>query len=867
MSDALAVSNSAPNFPQQGSVDWVSLGGSTFSFSLEVLSRFSKAGVDMLTVAIGQTIFSSFKVPPTGQRRLFDAISKLKAFSSYGKVLWFGFGIKPVVKSLCETEQGSACAAICACLSVSYDLSYSSQVMKELADMSLAPTTLTPALSQWAALVNACAGAVTDSQFPVLVEGFSSILGAPSRGREIRALQEPTIPNALARAIQELSKVSNGIIRSVTLEGGADCGWLAAVAQWLLGLRVEIIDVSGIPLYSEIAINSKAEAQVTIIRNISDTQANTTVLSRSFVVPPGALCFRLAHASISDSTQHLFSKGRSNWSSILRNTFGLSVQDLLGTELAPIFSEFLCSSISAAAISWAHIGMNPWGGSTIITDEHHRAQNFLLFATQRLPEMASVLQAVREDPAIIDRAIDGAAKAEKLSGDTFPTVLRDVCHCEDCIRYCKSRSFQSYAPLKRPVQNLCLERIAITIFEYIWTLSWLDIDESIKPSSSGLTMMYFTHRHGDSRPSQTAGQIFERGIDVSLFSLFTGLTDTNQQYPRSLSAACENGLCIYQNTLKQLDVGPFQVLRLQVVPGQIYCNERTYNRICDQGAVLGTSFSQSPPSTFIKTFGPCPRLEFVVEETVFSSQLKGRFCTSSQSLPSQYIDLCKNISNRVPYDRWPFAHDTQMLNPNFGPGSCWRNTRFRYKSYHKDLCKQQDVNISITNPPHIAASFTSWTGKCSQALQAMRTVENNSGNSFPGDDEWVLVDTFLPGTYTEVVRGRFPFIYSVICNLDVASRVQLVCPNPCFICMARIHVHDEQRIIVHSFLDERNPTIVEIICRSKPLPKAISVQIDVDAALEDPSKPSTSSAPTRRTRSTQKRRKFEDEKVKRRRPT
>jgi hypothetical protein len=89
MSDALVPSSqpASANFTQQGSIDWVSLSKSSLSFSVEVLSRFSKAGVEMITVAIGQAIFSGFAVPPDGQQRLADAIAKLKVFSSYGNVL------------------------------------------------------------------------------------------------------------------------------------------------------------------------------------------------------------------------------------------------------------------------------------------------------------------------------------------------------------------------------------------------------------------------------------------------------------------------------------------------------------------------------------------------------------------------------------------------------------------------------------------------------------------------------------------------------------------------------------------------------------------------------------------------------------
>jgi hypothetical protein len=170
----------------------------------------------MITVAMGQAIFSGFKIPPDGQRRLADAIAKLKAFSSYGNVLWFGFGIKHIVRTLCETEQGATCAAICACLSVSYDSFIASQVLKAITDESTAPGSLTPALSQWGALVNVCAGAVEDSQFPMLVEGFSRLIGDTTQGCIRRPLHTATTAKALAGALKELSKVSDGSLRSVS---------------------------------------------------------------------------------------------------------------------------------------------------------------------------------------------------------------------------------------------------------------------------------------------------------------------------------------------------------------------------------------------------------------------------------------------------------------------------------------------------------------------------------------------------------------------------------------------------------------------------------------------------------------------------
>lgn len=627
MSAALVPSNGPSNFAQQGQVDWVSLSNSTFSFSVEILSRFSKSGVEMITVAVGQAIFSPFKVPPEGQKRLSDAISKLHAFSSYGQVLWFGFRIKHVLKSLCETEQGTACAAICACLSVSYDTSYSSQVLRELSAQSLTPAILTPALSQWAALMNVCAGAVIDSLFPTLVEGFSSLVGFPCRGREIRPLQEPTSAKALAGALLELAKVSNGTMNNVTFEGGADCGWIAAVAQWLFGLRLQIRDHSGNLLYSNTDARVGAESQVTIIRDINDgsSQAETLVSSRSFLVPPGSLSFRILHEILSDdSAQPLFSKGRSTWSGILYDTFGLSFRDLLSEEAVSVFTSFLCKALveKVSGLVQQPPLTSPWEGYHCY-DVPTRLVAFLSAAARQLPELQCVRDAAIKDPNIFKEAKAFSAVTESSSNyrDSLRGI-RNICICNNCVLYSNDhrRGYDYHIHFDRSPETVCLERIAYTIFEFLWTLSWLDLHESIQPSSTGLTMMYYTHTYGNTSLYRTKTQIFERGIGIHLFSLFNGLTSPNQSYPRTLSAAYENGLCIYQSLIL-LDAMPPQDLRLKVLPGQIQFNERIYSQVSDQGSVA-TATLQDPPSRYIDNIGVNPGLELLVEETTTSNELK-----------------------------------------------------------------------------------------------------------------------------------------------------------------------------------------------------------------------------------------------------
>src|SRR5437868_2659858 len=94
-----------------GQLDWFSLSRSTCSLSLEAVARLSNAGVELLTVAVGNAICSAFSFPPAGQQELFSSLNHLKGTSSVSNVLYFGFGVKHIVRTLSETEQGATCVA------------------------------------------------------------------------------------------------------------------------------------------------------------------------------------------------------------------------------------------------------------------------------------------------------------------------------------------------------------------------------------------------------------------------------------------------------------------------------------------------------------------------------------------------------------------------------------------------------------------------------------------------------------------------------------------------------------------------------------------------------------------------------------
>ena len=129
------MSSAVVPFAQQGTVDWVALSNASAHFSIGVLARLSKAGIDPFTLQMGRAICADFTLSASVQQSLTDAIQKVKKYGSYGNVIWFGFGIKHIITDLSETEEGLACVSLCAALSTIYDNMYSAQVLRDLSGL------------------------------------------------------------------------------------------------------------------------------------------------------------------------------------------------------------------------------------------------------------------------------------------------------------------------------------------------------------------------------------------------------------------------------------------------------------------------------------------------------------------------------------------------------------------------------------------------------------------------------------------------------------------------------------------------------------------------------------------------------------
>jgi hypothetical protein len=93
MAGSLVPSDTSSNgFRQTGIVNWVDFTSKTVDFTIGDLTRYSKAGIDPATVAMGQAVCKSFNLSLKVKKKVLDQISALPQVSMYGRMVRFGFG-------------------------------------------------------------------------------------------------------------------------------------------------------------------------------------------------------------------------------------------------------------------------------------------------------------------------------------------------------------------------------------------------------------------------------------------------------------------------------------------------------------------------------------------------------------------------------------------------------------------------------------------------------------------------------------------------------------------------------------------------------------------------------------------------------
>lgn len=721
---------------QQGSVDWVALSNTSVSFSVELISRFARAGIDIFTITVAQAMFSQFHFPGEGQQRLHESLSKLKAFSSLGDILWFGIGVKHVVRTLAGTEQGACCIAICACLSVCYPLEFSAHVLKALCDKSRDPGTLTPALSQWATLIQVCSGTILASQFPPLVEGFSRIFSSPPRGRWVS--QAPASPDQLVSGLFQLARISNGTIQSVTISGGVDCSCLAAIAVWVFDIRVAIFDTNGLCLYRSGSQDMLLRPMqvIFLVYDALYTATNPTqmMLVSSCQIAPGRLYF-----GTTPPHQHheYFYGGCSPWSSTSYDTSGLMINKPLSLENVGAFGQLLyLDLVPVPDTNYDRYKINSWP-TYPSAGRKEELQTILSSASPTLPELAGLVELidnVRIEPYVNDQSLGCVS------------ILQKGCDCDTCRPGGSHRPYSERIPPDTDL--LCLCYCAATISQFVMILSSVDADESISPSAIGLLNLYATTIERRRRRMYSGDNIesccdelqhdmnvlwreFLRNPLPYVLTLLVGPCGMAllQQDSSRNSAVCKNGICVFFPSLECPTSGVKQQLRLRAVIGQIEYNGRHVTAIRDSGSAhdkfpLPLRFREIDEQgisievirDLLTTLGRELQFELIVEET-FSSHVNAHFRIKG---PALYDDS-----------------DDHSMTANYTPASFWAKL---LRSTYQEPCMSMVSNQPLMVKKNSNTGQSVWSGGLS-LLESGHWMDRKIHEPFHVHSDEVLLAT------------------------------------------------------------------------------------------------------------------------------
>ena len=294
---------------------------------------------------VGRAICYNFALEPHAQDRICDIILKLKKYGSYKDLIWFGFGIKDVVTDLADTEEGLTLVALCAALSTTFDSTFAAMVIRELCVLCKAPQSFTPALRHWKPLVDLCTGMLTSAHFVVIANGFCRLISGHSHHLFKRHM--PTTHAALADAILTLARISKRNLLHATFPGGVDCAWLAAFAESILSLDVEICDLNGNFLYRS---RGRADSipQVTIILPTSTAEVvqKGWVRNNASCIPSGQTLLRKDPAPRGVDLLNW----QGSWPTILHDVFQGNKNDVLLGQTRHYFAMYLTCVFPAAYI-------------------------------------------------------------------------------------------------------------------------------------------------------------------------------------------------------------------------------------------------------------------------------------------------------------------------------------------------------------------------------------------------------------------------------------------------------------------------------------------------------------------------------------
>ena len=452
------------------------------SASVAIVGRLAAAGIESLTVAVGQVLCNRIPIGAHGEKVLMESMGKLNSFSAFGDVVWFGIGVRHVLRSLVHTSQGASCVALCAALAECNSRESSALILYEMAKRSGSPHDLSPSTSQWAALIKTCSSIFAPSTFGIRVQQLLRLGGYDSTS------DEAYDPRDVADALFAVGSVATGESAQVNISGVVSCVWIAAYADYVMGLRVRVELGEANVLWMNFS-EAKGDAQVTFSVNGTESSGGLTTalqaISRTVSVSGGQkfICETL---DLPENHQS-FIGGRVAWDSVLRELFGQDLFAICPSHEANVYEVDESDDSDLRHLPTSHFVV--WFAEMIVATAAAALESSRLYKS-RTDFYASIITNVPELHLLekILRATDDRL-SEKLQDSMAVSKIYLLAkyqlkmHC-NCAKHAKS-SFCSHCPTR----THCLIECVIFAILLSHTRKRLVMDTSLCPSAAGLRLL------------------------------------------------------------------------------------------------------------------------------------------------------------------------------------------------------------------------------------------------------------------------------------------------------------------------------------------------------------------------------------------
>ena len=321
---ALSAGSQQRPFPQTGSWNMLDIAKLPVQASIGVLSRYAAGRVNPYTVLVCEALCGGFQLTQKGRQNIERAVTSLTAVGTLGATLEFGFGIEDLVRSMAKSEQGTVVLTLCAALMECYSIDIATEVLLEMARLSRVEGEYMPSSLEWKAMLNACSGVLATTDFPIRAE---FLMNLPNKEQRLGAFQRleatpknvrtASSPKAIAEALLGLAAISRDKMEAMTLMGGTDTGWLAAVAEWFLDLKISISLDTGEIIYPTTTILDGVQLQIIY----ATKEGNASQIQKDLVCRGKTYILNEISEILDDEAQSAISttvSGRVEWKGALR---------------------------------------------------------------------------------------------------------------------------------------------------------------------------------------------------------------------------------------------------------------------------------------------------------------------------------------------------------------------------------------------------------------------------------------------------------------------------------------------------------------------------------------------------------------------